>query len=389
MAQAARRIQFSLACILLAISFFSGLWVVLNDEKKESLEEDNQTEKENNELIKNEVEVPQQDQLVLEDSKQIDIELTIEKSSFEYEGSIDEIEETNNESKDSEIETIGYDKFGKILSPKYRIRVKGRFEDLFKGLGQNEQGYEEFEHLQSGIIFVHLPGGEFLMGSPPKEKGHLWHEYQHKVTISPFLIAKYEVSVGHWEAVMGKQARGTVIKGANLPVTDVSWEKCFGAEDSFCQKLGLQLPTEAQWEYACRAGTTTPFFFGEDLTEDQVNFNNRYPYKVESPVIYPKRGWKSNIPVHTLLPNGFGLHHMHGNVFEWCEDVYNNNYYRSEAAKNGDLAHFEENGSRIIRGGSWRSAAALCRSASRDWYSSKDESSDIGFRPVWVFPDSN
>ncbi len=120
----------------------------------------------------------------------------------------------------------------------------------FESLGKNEQGYPEYQHRGTGIVFVGLPGGTFDMGSPETESGRQPDEGPvHKVTLSPFLIAKHEVSQTEWKKVMGVNPSKS--KGDTLPVGQVSWEDC----QEFCKKTGLSFPTEAQWEYACRAGT--------------------------------------------------------------------------------------------------------------------------------------
>ena len=124
----------------------------------------------------------------------------------------------------------------------------------FERLGRNEQGRPEYRHRQTGIVFVGLPGATFEMGSP---KGEAYRQKSegpvHKVTLSPFLIAKYELTQAEWKGVMGNNPSEP--KGDTLPVKNVSWDDC----QEFCKKSGLSLPTEAQWEYACRAGTSGPF----------------------------------------------------------------------------------------------------------------------------------
>ena len=169
-----------------------------------------------------------------------------------------------------------------------------------------------------------IPAGKFMMGSPATEKGRSDNETQHEVTLTKsFYMGKYEVTQEQWEAVMGYNPDDT--KGSKLPVTDVSWEGC----QEFIKKLnaksngGYRLPTEAEWEYACRAGTTTAYSFGDTITPEDVN--NDTPkinkHKDEDGKMIVVKTHKPN-SVGAYKPNAFGLYDMHGNVCEWCEDWY-------------------------------------------------------------------
>jgi len=166
----------------------------------------------------------------------------------------------------------------------------------------------KLEDLGNGISIemVLIPAGKFKMGSPASEEERSDDETQHEVTLTkPFYMGKYAVTGEQWEAVMGKNPSEE--KGAKLPVTDVSWEDC----QEFIKKLnaktngGYRLPTEAEWEYACRAGTTTAYSVGESLTESEANI---YGDSIKA--------------VGSYRPNAFGLYDMHGNVWEWCEYWY-------------------------------------------------------------------
>jgi formylglycine-generating enzyme required for sulfatase activity len=173
---------------------------------------------------------------------------------------------------------------------------------------KESSGKEEVIELGKDVKLemVLIPAGKFKMGSPESEKGHSKAETQHEVTLTkPFYIGKYEVTQEQWESVMGKNPSAS--KGAKLPVTQVSWEDC----QEFIKKLnaktkgGYRLPTEAEWEYSCRAGTTTAYSFGDNLTKSDANING-----------------ESTKAVGSYKPNAFGLYDLHGNVWEWCEDWY-------------------------------------------------------------------
>ena len=168
----------------------------------------------------------------------------------------------------------------------------------FRSLGSNAQGYEEFREERTGIIFVKLSGGTFQMGGPETEPNRSRaEEPAHTAKLSPFLIAKYEVTQEQWNRVMGTSPSRR--KGDNLPVEKVSWRDC----QEFYRKTGLSLPTEAQWEYACRAGTTTAYHSGDPEAE------------LASVGWYDKNSAGRTHPVGTKKPNQFGLHDVHGNVW--------------------------------------------------------------------------
>jgi formylglycine-generating enzyme required for sulfatase activity len=226
-------------------------------------------------------------------------------------------------------------------------------------------------HLGDGVELemVFIPGGNVLMGSQENERGIDYLELlQHRARVSPFFLGRYPVTQEQYEVVMGKNR--SYFKGANRPVEQVTWHDA----TEFCwrlsQKTGrvYRLPSEAEWEYACRGGTTTPFSFGETITTDLVNYNGKLTYRSA-----PKGVWrKQTTDVGSFPPNAFGLYDMHGNVWEWCQDVWHRNYNGAPT----DGSAWETGGRtsiRVVRGGSWDSNPINCCSA----YRSK---SDFGLR---------
>ncbi len=175
------------------------------------------------------------------------------------------------------------------------------------------------ENLGNGVFLemIAIPGGTFLMGSPENEAERLSYESpQHQVTVPSFFMGKYQLTQAQYQAIIGDNPSS--FKGDNRPVESVSWDDAV----TFCQKLtqktgnNYRLPSEAEWEYACRARTKTPFYFGDNINPDLVNYNGNYPYKSA-----PKGKYREQTTdVGTFPPNAFGLYDMHGNVWEWCED---------------------------------------------------------------------
>jgi formylglycine-generating enzyme required for sulfatase activity len=232
----------------------------------------------------------------------------------------------------------------------------------FQDVGRNAQGYPEYRHLRTGIIFVFLPGGRFLMGSPEDEEGRKDHEHQHEVRLSPFLIAKHEVSQAEWKRIAATNPSRHA--GDDLPVDQVSWNDC----REFCRKIGLYLPTEAQWEYACRGGSP-------GLCSGSGRLDDIAWYRDSS-------GLKPH-PVGQKAANGFGLHDMVGNVWEWCRDGYDEAFYSTPKATTLDPVQDSGSGDRVLRGGSWFQWPAACRSASRHHWTPSTGNEDVGFRLVF------
>ena len=204
-----------------------------------------------------------------------------------------------------------------------------------------------------------ISGGKdyFLMGSPESEEKRRNDESQHRVTLTKgFWMGKYEVTQRQWEGVMGKNPSD--FKGADRPVENVSWDDCreFVGKINAAGQVRVSLPTEAQWEYACRAGTTTPYNFGSSLNGDKANCYGNYPYGT---TVWG-RYCKETASVGSYAPNAWGLCDMHGNVWEWCQDGYGS--YTGDAT---DPTGSASGTNRVLRGGSWFNPAQYCRSALR------------------------
>jgi formylglycine-generating enzyme required for sulfatase activity len=216
------------------------------------------------------------------------------------------------------------------------------------------------EDLGNGVVLdmVYIPGGTFMMGSPEND---IWESPQHQVTVPNFYAGKYPITQEQWQAVMGNNL--SYFQGAKLPVENVTWDDAV----NFCQQLSektgknYRLPSEAEWEYACRAGTSTPFYFGDTITPDLVNYDGNNPRDVGS---FP--------------PNSFGLYDMHGNVWEWCQDPYHDNY--NGAPSDGSAWETPDSKYRVRRGGWWADDAVNCRAANRNRRKAGHPDIDLGFR---------
>jgi len=226
--------------------------------------------------------------------------------------------------------------------------------------------------------FTLIPAGEFMMGSPESEAGRGDDEHQHRVVISmPFYMGVYEVTqIEYWQVMgrnpshfcrLGKGRRK--VRGLDtrrFPVETVYWEDA----TDFCRRLSelpgerqtgrvYRLPTEAEWEYACRAGTTTVFHFGNSLSSAQANMGGDRPYGSETKGVDLDR----TTTVGSYKPNAWGLYDMHGNVWEFCQDRYSEDYYKNSPAY--DPSGLASGRSRVARGGAWGYWGKNCRSAFR------------------------
>jgi formylglycine-generating enzyme required for sulfatase activity len=267
----------------------------------------------------------------------------------------------------------------KITTHKFTTPKVNRKGEIISG----SEGEAEvmIENLGNGVTLemVKIPGGRFLMGSPEMEAKRDDNESrQHDVDVPEFWMGKYVVTQQQWQAIMGNEP--SYFTGKNRPVERVSWNNA----TEFCEKLSkktgrdYRLPSEAEWEYACRAGTTTPFYFGETITGELANYKASETYADEQKGEYRKQ----TTPVGQFPPNAFGLYDMHGNVWEWCQDVWHSSY--DGAPDDGSAwVNGGDSSRRVLRGGSWYSNPRRCRSASRSYYvSDETDYIVIGFRLV-------
>ncbi|MFB2938050.1 SUMF1/EgtB/PvdO family nonheme iron enzyme [Aerosakkonemataceae cyanobacterium BLCC-F154] len=217
------------------------------------------------------------------------------------------------------------------------------------------------------LEMVFIPGGTFIMGSP-KNQGYANEKPQHRVKIAPFFLGKYVVTQAQWEIIaslpkinLDLNPDPSYFKGANRPVEQVDWHEA----QEFCERLSrktgknYRLPSEAEWEYACRAGTTTPFYCGDTITANLGNYHGNYTEEV------------GRFP-----PNAFGLYDMHGNVWEWCADPWHDSY--DDAPYDGSVWEYGgDYNKRLLRGVLWNNYPWSCRSANRDW--------DESFSKFWLY----
>jgi formylglycine-generating enzyme required for sulfatase activity len=231
------------------------------------------------------------------------------------------------------------------------------------------------EQLGAGVTLPmrRIPGGTFLMGAPESEAGSHGNERpQRYVTVPPLCIGQTTMTIAQWCAVMGALPDGMKAVGAAFraspeqPVVRVSCDEA----ETFCQALSrhsgraYRLPSEAEWEYSCRAGTSTPFAFGETITRAIANFDG-----------------SATVPVGSLgAANSFGLTDMHGNVFEWCQDRWHGDYQGAPVDGSAWIGDADPR-TRVLRGGSWAHGAGSCRSAARMLSGEpRARSRKIGFR---------
>ena len=281
--------------------------------------------------------------------------------------------------------TAKLDKKGKIIQKIDKERLQF-IEDVGNGIK---------------LELVEIPTGSFMMGTKSKDIEKVVSEYkrygrseedarrwlgwetpQHKVEVPTFYMGKYQVTQEQWEAIMGSNPSG--FKGDDkLPVEQVSWDEAM----EFCKRLSektnkvYRLPSEAEWEYACRAGTETPFGFGETINTDIVNYDGNYPYGEGAKGEYRA---KTTVVGSLGVANDFGLYDMHGNVWEWCEDEWHDSYKGAPIDGSAWEKQEADNSSRVVRGGSWINNAYNCRSANRYMNAPGNQNISLGLRVVLV-----
>ncbi|MFO0164312.1 MAG: SUMF1/EgtB/PvdO family nonheme iron enzyme [Microcystis sp.] len=278
------------------------------------------------------------------------------------------------------------------------VGVNAKGEQIKK---ESKQSQYFSEDLGNGITLemLAIPGGTFLMGSPQDEKDSFGDERpQHEVNVPPFFIGKYPITQEQWRAIASRtdlKVDPSAPLRVNLdlnpayfkdrpdsdrrPVEQVNWYDAI----EFCARLSkltgreYRLPSEAEWEYACRAGTTTPFYFGETITGELANYRASETYAGEAKGEYREE----TTPVGQFPPNAFGLYDMHGNVWEWCADTWHDNYDGAPTDGRAWIKNGDDNRS-PLRGGSWYYFPKKCRSAYRFNYYRRGIGNNNGFRVV-------
>lgn len=260
-----------------------------------------------------------------------------------------------------QIEVVTVNKFGEIIQRQPRV-ARYFIEDLGNGVK---------------LEMAAIPGGTFMMGSPEYEEG--------QVSVPSFFMGKYPVTQAQYQAIMGTNP--SCFEGSNRPVERVSWNNAVAFCEKFSQRTGknYRLPSEAEWEYACRAGTTTPFHFGDTITTDLANYDGYDTYGQEPEGVYREKTTKVG---SFGVANNFGLYDMHGNVWEWCQDHWHINYEGAPTNGSAWLNNEEGNNGKLLRDGSWDDSPEHCRSSSRRssshyYHNTLDSYNDyIGFRVV-------
>jgi formylglycine-generating enzyme required for sulfatase activity len=246
------------------------------------------------------------------------------------------------------------------------VQVNEKGEQINKESKQSQYFSQDLDN-DITLEMVAIPEGTFLMGSPQDEKDSYDDERpQHEVNVPTFFMGKYPITQTQWRAIAATakididlETNPSEFKGDELPVESVNWYQA----TEFCKRLSREtkreyrLPSEAEWEYACRAGTTTPFYFGETITGELANYNTNKTYVEEYR--------NETTPVGQFPPNAFGLYDMYGNVWEWCADTWHDNYDGAPTDGSAWIENGDDNRS-PLRGGAWYTFPYRCRSAHRN-----------------------
>ena len=254
----------------------------------------------------------------------------------------------------------------------------------FEPIGE-ERGVHDLarrvRHRATGIELILVEPGRFTMGTPRSELERDGDEAEREMAIAaPFYLAETETTSAVWEAVMGKKPR-EFDTDPTFPACGVSWRdaEAFIARMNASGEGGWRMPTEAEWEYACRAGTTTPFSCGESITPEQANFNGEHPYPPDGEKGLNREG---PTPVKSFPPNPWGFYDMHGNVWEWCSEKF------VAYPERGDVASPKPGASRVMKGGAFTSRGRQLRSGYRDGYPPKASTgAKYGFRLAKSLPE--
>ncbi|WP_286822374.1 formylglycine-generating enzyme family protein [Desulfobacter sp. UBA2225] len=255
----------------------------------------------------------------------------------------------------------------------HQLEIRSVLPDIFPenwahSYGQDHYGIWQGIYVNSiDVRFRWIPPGEFMMGAPGDEPERNDDEGPlHRVAFQKgFWLADTACTQEVWQAVTGKNPSRFKEEGPEHPVENVSWDDANAFIDrlnSLVSGLGARLPSEAEWEYACRAGTDTPFWFGRELTPDKANHKGTEPYNKGPKGEYRKK----TVPVKFFEQNPWGLYQMHGNVWEWCQDRWHDNY--NGAPDDGSAWEDGDTNSRVCRGGSWINNGRPLRSAYRDYW---------------------
>lgn len=219
-----------------------------------------------------------------------------------------------------------------------------------------------------------IPAGAFEMGCDGNEG---WDDERpvHRVEVPAFALGRYEVTQEQWQAVMGRP-HSSLFHGPERPVDRLSWFQAVEFCDRLARRTGFafRLPSEAEWEYACRAGTTTPFYCGPTITTDQANYVGLHTYLHESAGVYRH----ATTDVGSFAPNAFGLHDMTGNLWEWCADTWHRDY--RGAPSDGSVWQGGDEHFRVVRGGCWHDPPDVCRCACRLKFPPYPGEDFVGFR---------